>query len=91
MFLFKKIVSAASLISSGLLCLFEWVMYLLVRFAGVNGPFFQWDFGLVGGLNYGWESASVITAIYVLMVIRHRANIKRLAKGEEAPLQWPSK
>jgi glycerol-3-phosphate acyltransferase PlsY len=91
LFLGKKVVSIASLISSGFLCLYEWVMAFLVMFGHVNGEIFQWNFGAGGGLNYGWESASVVTIIYLLMVFRHAANIKRLAKGEEAPLTWPSK
>ena len=91
LFLRKRIVSAASLISGGILCLFEWIMFLLVRIANVPGEIFQWNFGAGGGLNYGWESASVVTIIYALMVIRHQANIKRLANGEEKPLTWPSK
>jgi glycerol-3-phosphate acyltransferase PlsY len=65
-------------------------MYILVAFAGMNGRSCQWNFGFGGGLNYGWESASVVTLIYIMLVIRHAANIKRLSKGEEARL-WPSK
>lgn len=91
LFLGKKIVSIASLVSGGILCLFEWLMYLLVQFAGMNGAICQWNFGFGGGLNYGWEAASVTTLIYIMLVIRHAANIKRLKNGEEAPLVWPSK
>jgi glycerol-3-phosphate acyltransferase PlsY len=91
LFLGKKIVSIASLISGGFLCLYEWLMAFLVMFANINGEMFQWNFGAGGGLNYGWESASVITIIYLLMVVRHAANIKRIANGQEAPLTWPSK
>lgn len=91
LFLYKKIVSIASIVSSAILCLYSWAMAFLVMFAHLDGELFQWNFGLGGGLNYGWESASVLTLICLLLIFRHAANIKRLAKGEEAPLYWPSK
>lgn len=90
-FLKKRIVSMSSLISGGLLCLMEWVLYLVALLSHNSLELLMWNFGAGGGLYFGWESASVVTLLYLLMVFRHRQNLQRLAKGEEAPLTWPSK
>ena len=81
----------SSLISGGLLCLMEWVLYLVALLSHNSLELLMWNFGAGGGLYFGWESASVVTLLYLLMVFRHRQNLQRLAKGEEAPLTWPSK
>jgi glycerol-3-phosphate acyltransferase PlsY len=82
-FLGKKDRLIASLVSGGILCVFEWLMYFLVRLRRNERTDFQWNFGFGGGLNYGWESASVVTLIYIMLVIRHAANIKRLRKAKK--------
>lgn len=89
---FKKgVVSVASLLSGAVLCLFEWAMYLIVALSGWPGTILMWNFGAGGGLYFGWESASVVTLIYLILVLRHSANIKRLKEGTEKPVTWPSK
>jgi glycerol-3-phosphate acyltransferase PlsY len=91
-FLGKKIVSIASLVSGGILCVFEWLMYILVAFAGMSTDrFANGTLALAAGSITAGSRASVVTLIYIMLVIRHAANIKRLSKGEEAPLVWPSK
>ena len=89
---FKKgIVSIASLLSGAILCVFEWVMYLICALTHWSGEILMWNFGINGGVYFGWESATIITIIYIILVIRHSANIKRLQQGTEKPVTWPSK
>ncbi|MCH3908761.1 MAG: glycerol-3-phosphate 1-O-acyltransferase PlsY [Bacilli bacterium] len=91
-FLFqKKIVSRSSLFSGAIIVAFEWVMYLIVALSGWDGTILMWNFGAGGGLFFGWESASVVTAIYLIMVLRHSQNIKRLKAGTESKLDWSGK
>lgn len=91
LFLRKKVVSLSSLISGGVLCVSQWVIYLIAFLCHWDDSILMWNFGLGGGLWIGWESSSVITVIYLIMIFRHRANIERLKNGEEAPLVWPTK
>lgn len=91
MFLHKRIVSFSSLISGAIICAFQWLMYLLSAFVPFDSGILMWNFAHGDGAFLGWESATVATLVYVLMVIRHRQNIERLKKGEEKPLTWPSK
>lgn len=95
-FLTKRIVSKASLISGGILCVAEWLLYIVCSAFQINGSFLFWSFGNGGGLVYGvwssgWEAAVIATAVYAILVARHHENIKRIRNGTEAPLQWPSK
>lgn len=90
----KRLMSRASLLSGGIMAAFEWGMYL-VRFlvktySQFNFDVFMWNFGFGGGVFFGWESATAITIVYLLMVFRHRKNIQRLKEGTEKPVEWGS-
>lgn len=88
--LIKKIVSASSILSGAILLVLEWVMVIL-RYA-LAGSFdfslLMWNFGAGGGMWFCWQGGIVITLIYILLVIRHHANIKRLLAHEEKQLEW---
>lgn len=95
-FLKKHIVSKASLVSGAILSIYEWAMYFICSLTGFDGGLFFWNFGKGQGLYYGcwsqgWEPALVVTIIYGILVIRHRANIQRLKNGTEEPINWNGK
>ena len=87
---FKKVMSKASLLSGAVLILISGIFFLLRLIPGVDSVLniFLWDFGLVGGVCFGWEMLVVEVVVYTLLVIRHASNIQRIKNGEEKPLEW---
>ena len=82
--------SKASLLSGAVLILISGIFCLLRLIPGADSVLniFLWDFGLVGGVCFGWEMIVVEVVVYTLLVIRHASNIERIKKGEEKPLEW---
>ena len=87
---FKKVMSKASLLSGAVLILISGIFCLLRLIPGADSVLniFLWDFGLVGGVCFGWEMIAVEVVVYILLVIRHASNIQRIRQGEEKPLEW---
>ena len=87
---FKKVMSKASLLSGAVLILVSGIFCLLRLIPGADSVLniFLWDFGIVGGVCFGWEMIVVEVVVYTLLVIRHASNIERIKKGEEKPLEW---
>ncbi|MBR4274856.1 MAG: glycerol-3-phosphate acyltransferase, partial [Bacilli bacterium] len=87
---FKKVMSKASLLSGAILILISGIFCLLRLIPGADSVLniFLWDFGLVGGVCFGWQMIVVEVVVYTLLVIRHASNIQRIRKGEEKPLEW---
>ncbi len=83
----KKYVSLASIITAISATLLTWVLYILK----VNVPTFTVDIFMWGAGSYlvcGWEFASVTTMIAFILIVRHKANISRLLKGNERKISW---
>lgn len=83
----KKYVSLSSMIAALFASLAAWAMYIVKL---VAHPSFS-DMGMWGWGDYlhaGWEYATVITIISIILVIRHAPNIKRLANHEERKIKW---
>ena len=87
---FKKVMSKASLLSGAILILISGIFCLVRLIPGADSVLniFLWDFGLVGGVCFGWQMIVVEVVVYTLLVIRHASNIQRIRKGEEKPLEW---
>lgn len=86
----KKVMSKASILSGAILVLIAGV-FAIITFASGNKQLFDilmWNFGAGGGVYFGWEMVIAMVVAYVLLVIRHSANIQRIRKGEEKPLEW---
>ncbi len=79
----KNIVSFASILSSMIISLVVWTLTILTLF-GINTSILSWDFGLTGTLQIGWEEGLITTFIHLLLLWRHRVNIKRLKSDQEA-------
>lgn len=80
-----KYVSVASIGTAIGITITSWVMALLVLVLK-DQPVYLQHLGMWGWGYYllaGWEHASVITIIAIILVVRHIPNIKRLIKGEE--------
>ncbi len=89
----KKVMSKASILTGAILTLLSWVLSIIALClgSGFDSSIFSWTFGLGGGLRFGLESGIAITLVYLILVYRHRDNIRRIKKGEEKPLQWKSR
>jgi acyl phosphate:glycerol-3-phosphate acyltransferase len=87
----KKIVSYASVISGGITLTITWILAIAFQFTGWReaSSIFMWNFGLD---SYGpficWEEAAVLTVNYLILVIRHKANIERMRSGTEKPINY---
>ncbi len=87
-YLSKRIVSRSSLISGAIIVAFEWLVAFLVMFLPWDGSsLLMWTFGQTPTPLFGWEQASVVTVMYLILVVRHKANIERLRNGTEEPLK----
>ncbi|MDD5885125.1 MAG: glycerol-3-phosphate 1-O-acyltransferase PlsY [Erysipelotrichaceae bacterium] len=92
--LFKKtkIMSISTLTLSAATALFEWLMYGITIWSQNKLTYFMWNFGAgplpYGGNFFGWEQASVLSAICVLVWIRHASNIDRIKHGQEKKVDW---
>ena len=86
----KKIVSFASIVSGGLVVSVTWLLVLVFWLSGwrESSSLFMWNFGFGGGLYFCWEQASILTVVYAILLVRHAANIKRMAKGTEKPVNY---
>ena len=83
----KKYVSLASISAAIAVIIFSWGIYILQFFIPENfWHFFMWGWG--GYVLAGWEYASVATAISILLIVRHAANIGRLIRREERKISW---
>ena len=90
MVVFKKVMSKASILSGALLTLIAAIFWIVMLIAN-NSQLFDWamwNFGFGGGVIFGWEMVIAMAAAYVLLVIRHSENIKRIKNGEEKSLEW---
>ena len=83
----KKYVSLASISAGIAVIIFSWGIYILQFFIPESfWHFFMWGWG--GYVLAGWEYASVATAISILLIVRHAANIGRLIRHEERKITW---
>lgn len=77
----KLIVSYASLISSGIILIGIWTCAIINFF--VSTKILMWNFGVSTPLAISWEEGVIVSLIYLIMILRHRSNIKRMKNGEE--------
>lgn len=86
----KKYVSLASMILAVSATIFAWVFAALKLTIPTvfNWDIVMWDFGTGNFLPGGWQYASTITLMAILLIYRHSANIKRLANHEERKITW---
>ncbi len=85
----RKMVSAASIVAGGASLLFVWTMAILdYSIAGFDSSILFFNIGVGGMLYYSLEMAAAITLMYVLLVVRHIANIKRIKAGNESKITW---
>jgi len=85
----KKVMSKASLLTGLALVVLEWG---LVAGNYLAGPSYygiaSWTFELAPGGELLWEAGVAVTLVYIVLVIRHRDNIRRIHDGEEKSLTW---
>ncbi len=84
----SKYVSLSSIMLAIISSLFAWILFVLEitvfkNIDSVSLNLTMWGFGFAPFFTIGWEYATVITLIACLLIIRHKANIKRLFNGTE--------
>jgi glycerol-3-phosphate acyltransferase PlsY len=85
----KKMVSLASIIGGFFQVLAAWTIYFVNLGTGFNIGFFMYTLALgPQSMVWGLWYAIVMTIIYVILVIRHHANIKRIEEGKESKITW---
>ena len=83
----KKYVSLASIMLAISATLFSWLLFGL-KFTPISEhvDIVMWGWGK--WLVSGWEYATAITFMAILLIIRHKANIQRLVHHEERKITW---
>ena len=85
-----KHVSLSSITGSLVAAVSAWVLYLIGTFApNVNVNLMFWGFGQdVNWVVSSLEFAIVSTLIAIILIVRHKTNIKRLALHTESKIKW---
>lgn len=84
-----KIVSLSSMISTSVFALISWVMFILSNFISFNFNLFFVGFGKIElWSSFSLAYAIVSTIITLILIFRHRNNIKKLAAGCENKIKW---
>ena len=81
-----KYVSLSSMLTAAVGTLLSWTLFILKITALKDQPIWLQNITMWGAGEFvvcGWEHAMVVTVIAALLVIRHKANIKRLIAGTE--------
>lgn len=86
----KRIMSKASIWTGAILLLFEGILSVLsILFSSLfDFSFFAWSFGIGKSAAFGYESFIAISLVYLILLLRHADNIRRIHSGEEKPLKW---
>lgn len=83
----KKFVSLASIITAVVASVGAWVLAILKIYVPLNEiDIVMWGAGSF--TKVGIEYASIMSVIAIILIIRHKPNIVRLAKGEENKIKW---
>ena len=83
----KKYVSLSSMLTAVSGIITTWIMFFLpILFTDFSSNIFMWGNGTF--LVAGWEYATTITVMAIILIIRHSANIKRLVNHEERKISW---
>ena len=83
----KKYVSLSSMLTAVSGIITTWIMFFLpILFTDFSSNIFMWGNGTF--LVAGWEYATTITLMAIILIIRHSANIKRLVNHEERKISW---
>lgn len=83
-----KTVSLTSIIAGVVATVTAWVIAILTLTGVTGGGFFSWMFGAEHSLILGPEYAIMVTFIFLMILIRHIPNIKRLHAGTETKIKW---
>lgn len=88
----KHVMSAATIKTSIVVSFLQWVLFVIRICLPVDSQYvmdyFMFNFGLGGGVFYGWEGAVISTLITLILIVRHASNIQRLKEGNEKPVEW---
>lgn len=84
----KKHVSESSIYTGGTICLFSWIVYIIYACTYSIGDYSQYLMWFNQGPTCSIYYPILMTVSYILLVYRHRENIKRLKEGTENSIKW---
>ncbi len=85
----RKMVSLSSLVAGGICLLYVWIMAILdFCLPQFESSILFFNFGIGGLLYYSFEMASAFTLMYLLLVVRHLSNIRRMKERHENTIKW---
>ena len=85
----SKYVSLSSMISSIVAAVLGWLFFALISISKINVNLAFWGFGKIelwAVANFEYATAS--TLITLMLIFRHRKNIKKLIDGNENKIKW---
>ena len=82
-----KYVSLTSMVFAGISVVVTWT-WAILGLTNVIPSEYRWIVMYGPSINPSWHYALMITIIAILMVIRHKENIKRLHEGTERKIKW---
>lgn len=82
----KKHVSSASIVSTGLFVIETWIFYIIYACYGLDVANYLMYFGF--GPEICIYFPLFITFSYLILILKHRENIKRLKEGTERTTSW---
>ena len=86
----SKHVSLSSIVGSSVAAISSWIIFVLgICIPNLNVNLCFWGFGKdISWVVSSLEFAIVSTLIFVMLVVRHKSNIKRLASHTESKIKW---
>ena len=84
----KKIVSLSSILTSVTLSIATWIIAITCYCLSYSSINLTWSFGFLVFPKIGFEFAIMNTLISLLIIYRHKENIKRIKNGTENKVTW---
>lgn len=89
----KKYVSLTAILIAAVHVTAVWIIFGLSFIPNFDNSILMWGWGFcllpgMPGAGCGWEFALIVTLMAILVVIRHKDNIKRLKDGTERKIKW---
>lgn len=84
----RKIVSLSSMLTSVTISITTWVIAICCYCLSYPSINLTWSFGFINFPTIGFELAVMNTLITLLIIYRHKENIKRIKQGNENKVSW---
>lgn len=86
----ERMVSLASILASIAMCVTAWIVALVAHFTPWDPGVLAWTFFDATPMLFGFEFAVMNTFGAIIVIVRHKENIKRIRSGTESRNPWSS-